>query len=114
MTELWFSEKIFGFIAEGTKRFPSQQMKMTKPPRLIFNNNPSLFSLSKSKDKQKPYRFQVTLPQWSLDEFDFIRWILGFGGEVKVHKPKTLQEKIITLSSNTINVYQKQNINSEL
>ncbi|WP_330203587.1 AAA family ATPase [Cyanobacterium sp. DS4] len=112
--ELWFSEKIFSFVAEGTKRFPSQQMKMTKPPRLLSNSNSSLFSLSKSKDKQKPYRFQVTLPQWSLDEFDFIRWILGFGGEVKVHKPKILQKKIITLSSNTINVYQKQNIDSEL
>lgn len=112
--ELWFSEKIFSFVAEGTKRFPSQQMKMTKLPRLLLNNNSSLFSLSKSKNPQYPYRFQVTLPIWSLDEFDFIRWILGFGGEVKVHKPKKLQEKIITLSSNTINVYQRQKVESVL
>ncbi|AFZ55542.1 WYL domain-containing protein [Cyanobacterium aponinum] len=112
--ELWFTEKIFGFIAEGTKRFPTQQMKMTKPPRSLSNSNSSLFSLSKSKNPQYPYRFQVTLPIWSLDEFDFIRWILGFGGEVKVHKPKKLQEKIITLSSNTIDVYQQQKIESVL
>jgi len=110
--ELWFSEKIFGFIAEGTKRFPSQQMKMTKPSRLIFKNNPSLFSLSKSKDKQKPYRFQVTLPEWSLNDFDLIRWILGFGGEVTVHKPEILKQKIIELSSNTIRVYQDQSPHS--
>jgi len=48
--ELWFTEKIFGFIAEGTKRFPTQQMKMTKPPRSLSNSNSSLFSLSKSKN----------------------------------------------------------------
>lgn len=88
-------------------------MKMTKPPRSLSNSNSSLFSLSKSKNPQYPYRFQVTLPIWSLDEFDFIRWILGFGGEVKVHKPKNYR-KIITLSSNTIDVYQQQKIESVL
>lgn len=106
--ELWFSETIFSFIAEGTKRFPPQQMKMTKPPRLL-NNNSSLFSLSQAKDKHKPYRFQVTLPQWSLNDFDFIRWILGFGGEVKVHQPDELKQKIMELSSNTIKVYDLDN-----
>lgn len=108
MVELWFTESIFNFIAEGTKRFPLQQMKMTKPPRFMsnFSHHQSLFTLSKSKDVEKPYRFQVILPQWSLQDYDFLRWILGFGGSVKVHKPQVLRDKIIELSTDTLNVYK--------
>ncbi|MBL1208387.1 AAA family ATPase [Geminocystis sp. GBBB08] len=107
--ELWFSENIFNFIAEGTKRFPPQRMKMTKPSKSIsnFSHHQSLFTLNKSKDIEKPYRFQVTLPQWSLQDYDLLRWILGFGGQVKVHKPQELQDKIIQLSTNTLKVYEK-------
>ncbi|MBE9221757.1 WYL domain-containing protein [Cyanobacterium stanieri LEGE 03274] len=101
--ELWFSEDIFKFIAEGTKRFSTQQMKMTKPAFSVYNS--SIFSLDKSPDNNKPYRFQVTLPIWSLNDFDLIRWILGFGGEVKVHQPEILRTKIIEISKNIMDVY---------
>lgn len=105
--ELWFNEQIFSFIAEATKRFPANQMKMSKPPKsnsLIRANN-KIFSLNKSKDKIRPYRFQVILPQWSLNEYDFWRWILGFGGSVKVNQPDELRHKIIELSDSTRKVY---------
>jgi len=106
--ELWFSEEIFAFIAEGTKRFPASQMKMSKPPKssYLVRGDKKIFSVNKeSDDKTKPYIFRVTLPQWSLKEFDFLRWILGFGGGVRVHKPDELREKIIELSTSTIKVY---------
>lgn len=105
--ELWFNEEIFGFIAEATKRFPANQMKMSKPPKSssLMTGNNKIFSLNKSKDKNKPYRFQVILPKWSLKEFDFCRWILGFGGNVKVHQPDELRHKIIELSTSTLKVY---------
>lgn len=108
MMELWFNDNIFNFIAEGTKRFPPQRMRMTKPSKSISNlsHHQSLFTLSKSKDKEKPYRFQVILPEWSLEDYDLLRWILGFGGSVKVYKPEILQDKIIELSSSTLNVYK--------
>ncbi len=106
--ELWFSENIFNFIAEGTKRFPPQRMKMTKPSKSISNlsHHQSLFTLNKSKDIKRPYRFQVTLPEWSLQDYDLLRWILGFGGSIKVYKPEVLQTKIIELSIDTLNVYR--------
>jgi predicted DNA-binding transcriptional regulator YafY len=106
--ELWFSEDIFAFIAEGTKRFPPQQMKMSLPPNSLFSahKNKSLFCLNKRKNQIRPYRFQVTLPKWSLNEFDFLRWILGFGGKVEVYKPTELRDKIIQLSQESLNVYQ--------
>ncbi len=68
-------------------------------------NLQKLYTLEKSTDKDKPYRFQVTLPIWSLDDFDLLRWILGFGGKVKVHSPDSLRHKVIELSQNISDVY---------
>ena len=105
--ELWFSKSLFNFIAEGTKRFPKKQMKMSSPPQgsLYSASNNSLFSLGKSKDKLRPYRFQVSLPKWSLQDFELIRWILGFGRQVYVEKPLELRNKIIEIVQDTINSY---------
>ncbi|WP_308256710.1 WYL domain-containing protein [Geminocystis sp. GBBB08] len=91
--ELWFNDYIFKFISEGTNPFPLQQMKMS--PRLHKNNetNP-LFTLKKTEDKNFPNRFQVKLPIWSLEDIDLLRWIVGFGGQVKVINPPELVIKV--------------------
>lgn len=104
--ELHFQEEIFSFIVEGTKRFPKGQMKMSKPPNSsIHYDDKSIYSLDNNKDELRPYRFQVILPQWSLNEFDFLKWILGFGDQVKVVQPKQLRDKIIDLAQKTLNTY---------
>lgn len=95
LIELWCSDLIFPFISEGTKRFPLKQMKMSQPrDRDLFRKNRSLFSLRKTSDPKFPHRFRVYLPAWSLEDFDFHRWILGFGGEVKVASPEELRETL--------------------
>ncbi|MCG6133963.1 MAG: WYL domain-containing protein [Nostoc sp. LLA-1] len=105
--ELWFNDIIFRFVAEGTKRFPAQQMKMSLPTASKRLNLPkSIFSLAGTGDKHFPHRFQVTLPQWCLNDVDFLRWIIGFDGNVKVIKPQALIEKIKAKGEAIVNLYK--------
>ncbi len=92
--ELWFDDKIFHFITEGTKRFA--QIKMSRPRSVGKVSLPkSIFCLeAPTGDKQFPNRFQTVLPKWCLNDFDLLRWILGFGGSVKVIQPSELVEKV--------------------
>ncbi|MBD2302804.1 WYL domain-containing protein [Nostoc sp. FACHB-190] len=86
--ELWFNNAIFRFISEGTKRFPAKQMKMSLPVDSRRLKLPkSIFCLEKTTDKNFPNRFQLLLPKWYFDDIEFLRWIVGFGGSVKVVKP---------------------------
>ena len=90
--ELWINDAMFRFISEGTKRFPLKQMKMSKSFNPDLNRkNKTLFSLKKTNDPNFPNRYQVKLPCWCVDDYDFHRWILGFGGQVKVMSPDSLK-----------------------
>ncbi len=95
MMELWCSDTAFKFISEGTPRFPWQQVKMSQPfNRDLMRTNWSIFSLRKTPDPEFSHRFRVYLPQWSLQDLDLHRWILGLGGEAKVVKPDQLREEL--------------------
>ena len=91
--ELWFPDHIFRFITEGNKRFPPSQMAMS-PPLIDNPKKQPPFTLSRSDDPQFPNRFQVTLPKWSLQDVDLFRWIIGFGGHVKIINPPELINKM--------------------
>lgn len=89
--ELWFSDRIFPFVSEGTRRFRYQHMS----PRMAGSPRPqSLFNLPPTGDRQFPHRLKVVLPLWSLEDVDLKRWILGFGGEVLVKSPEPLWQVI--------------------
>ncbi|MBD0261276.1 MAG: WYL domain-containing protein [Tolypothrix sp. Co-bin9] len=104
--EVWFNNQIYNFVTEGTKRFA--QIKMSPPVKRTKVNLPkSIFSLKQSSDREFPNRFQAILPKWSLDEFDLLRWIIGFGGNVKVVEPPELVEKVKGVGSGIIGVYDK-------
>jgi hypothetical protein len=93
--ELWFNDAMFRFISEGTNRFPIEQMKMSKSFNDRLNGeNRNLFSLLPSEDANFPHRYQVKLPCWCVEDYDFHRWILGFGGQVKVIAPEALKQAI--------------------
>ncbi len=103
--ELWFNDDIYKFITEGTKRFA--QIKMSPPVSGTKANLPkSVFSLKASGDKRFPHRFQAILPKWSLYDFDLWRWIVGFGGNVKVIEPIELVEKVKGIGSGIVGVYE--------
>jgi predicted kinase len=89
--ELWFSDRIFPFVSEGTRRFKRQHMS----PRMSGSSRPkSIFNLPPTGNSQFPHRLKVVLPRWSLEDVDLKRWILGFGGEVLVVSPEPLRHKI--------------------
>ncbi|NET02123.1 MAG: WYL domain-containing protein [Sphaerospermopsis sp. SIO1G1] len=102
--ELWFNDKIYPFITEGTKRFA--QMKMSPPIQKTTSNLPkSLFCLNRTEDIDFPHRLQVIFPQWTLDDFDLWRWILGFAGGVKVVKPEKLVNRIREIGEGIVGNY---------
>ncbi|MDJ0675585.1 MAG: WYL domain-containing protein, partial [Calothrix sp. MO_167.B42] len=103
--ELWFNDDKFSFIAEGTKRF--SMMKMSPPISRTRANLPkSIFSLTQTGDKQFPNRFQAILPRWCLGDFELVKWILGFGGSVKVLQPQELVEKIENIGQDIVAIYK--------
>jgi predicted kinase len=104
--KLLFSPEVFKFISEGTQRFPRNQMKMT-PPMNFYSLDEKIFCLGKSKNPKFPYQFQVTLLQWSLDDVDLKRWILGFDGEVKVIEPKELVDRFRQASKAMYEIYRE-------
>ncbi|MBC1222434.1 WYL domain-containing protein [Nostoc sp. UCD120] len=106
--ELWFNDFIFRFITEGTKRFPAKQMKMSPPVeggKLMLPK--SIFCLKKTTDKQFPNRFQAVLPIWYLGDVEFLRWIVGFGGNVKVVQPEELVAKVKGIGEAILKVYEQ-------
>jgi hypothetical protein len=89
--ELWFTDRIYPFVCEGTRRFKYQHMS----PRPIGSSRPkSIFNLPPTGNRQFPHRLKVVLPLWSLEDVDLKRWILGFGAEVLVISPKPFQQMI--------------------
>jgi hypothetical protein len=105
--ELWFDDAIYPFICEGTKRFPKAKMKMSPPISGSLNTSKSrLFSLQKTKDPRFPNQLQATFPRWCLDDVDLNRWIVGFGGHVKVIQPPELILKIQTMGEQIYSIYQ--------
>jgi predicted kinase len=104
--ELWFSDRIFKFISEGNRRFPVSQMKMS--PRLdkVSRDKKAPFTLAQSKDRTFPNRFQVTLPNWCIEDIDLLRWIVGFGGQVKVIEPSELINKVKSIGEAIAQIYQ--------
>jgi hypothetical protein len=89
--ELWFNDRIFPFVSEGTRRFKRQHMS----PRISGSSRPkSIFNLPPTGNSQFPHRLKAVLPLWSVEDVDLKRWILGFGGEVLVVSPDPLRHKI--------------------
>lgn len=102
--ELWFNDQVYPFITEGTKRFA--HMKMSPPVHNTRTNLPkSLFSLTRTGDRHFPHRFQAIFPQWTLNDFDLWRWILGFGGNVKVVAPQELVTRVKEIAQGIVANY---------
>ncbi|KOP26852.1 kinase, partial [Hapalosiphon sp. MRB220] len=102
--ELWFNDRIYPFITEGTKRFA--QMKMSAPIHKTTSNLPKpLFCLARTGDRNFPHRFQAIFPQWTLDDFDLWRWIVGFAGNVKVVAPQELVQRVEEIAQRIVANY---------
>ncbi|MBO1346057.1 MAG: WYL domain-containing protein [Hormoscilla sp. GUM202] len=105
--ELWMGDEIFQFFIEGNQRFAKKQMKMSNRPNEATQKGDSLYALEKSGDREFPNQFQVKLPKWSIGSVDLKRWIIGFGGKVKVVKPEELVEMIEQEGEEIVSNYGK-------
>jgi predicted kinase len=103
--ELWFTDRVFAFVSEGTQRFPVSQMRMSPMHQRQAAKYSRLFSLKPSSDRQYPHRLQVNLPIWSCDDVDLRRWILGFGADVKVMSPTILRQSIAQIGHRVSELY---------
>jgi len=74
--ELHGTAAVFRFIQERPQRFGKQtQFVMTDDPELSHG-------------------LRAVLSVWAIEDFDFLRWLLGFGGEVRVVKPENWRDRI--------------------
>lgn len=103
--ELWCNDYSFNFIREGTRRFSTEKIAMSKLLTAKSKDGKSIFILEKTKDPNFPNRFQVRFPKWSLNDIDLKRWILGFGGNIKVVKPEELAQDIQSIGENICRIY---------
>ena len=106
--ELWFTDKIFSFISEGTQRFPSAQMKMSSNLTGQSSKPNPLFRLPKSNDPVYPNRLQVKLPRWSIEDWDLRRWIVGFGAMVKVISPPEMVNQVREVGCGIAQLYSPE------
>lgn len=100
--ELWFQEDIFRFISEGTRRFQYQQMS-SQPGQV--RSQSSLFCLPLSPDPVYRYRLRARLPRWCIEDVDLKRWIVGFGGKVRVVSPPELMEIVARTGQEIARLY---------
>lgn len=111
LVELWFTPRLYQFIAEGSQRFPEAQIRMNRPDwwgrNRILPRGCHLYSLRRqSRHPTHPYRLQLTLPRWALESIDFRRWVIGFGGDALVQQPPELREVVLTHSRTCLGTYE--------
>ena len=106
--ELWFSDRVFKFVSEGSQRFNAEHMQMSPRPGLPAKGKKAerLYSLKHSPDANYPHRLRVSLPSWSIDDVDLRRWIIGFGDQVKVIEPDSLVSKIKKIGQSITRLYE--------
>lgn len=106
--ELWFSDRVFKFVSEGSQRFHPQHMQMSPRPGNATKHGKadSLYSLKPSPDSDHPHRLRVSLPCWSINDVDLRRWIIGFGNQVKVIEPIALVNKIKEIGQSVAKLYE--------
>lgn len=93
--ELWFSDTIFRFISEGTQRFACQMSPRLPDAAMTEREKRSIFTLPKTGHPTFPNRLRARFPRWVLTEdVDFKRWLLGFGGHLRVAAPQFLADDI--------------------
>lgn len=93
-------DRLFRGIPQSQKRELNLQRKALDRLHQLYQACGSLylvdhiFCLPKSDDPRYPNRLQVQLPCWVVHDVELRRWILGFGGEVKVVSPQEIIQRI--------------------
>jgi predicted kinase len=108
IVELWFTDKSFRFIREETKHLPCHNIAISEPFFTQADDKFSPIYLTPSPDPHFPNRLQIKIPKWSLNDVNFLRWIVGFDGNIKVHNPPELIKKIKKIGQEIVGVYHRK------
>ncbi len=108
VVELWFTDKSFRFIREETKHLPIHKITISEPFFFQEDDKFSPIYLTPSPDPEFPNRLQIKLPKWSLNDVSFLRWIVGFDGNLKIHTPPELVKKIKKIGQEIVKVYHRK------
>lgn len=106
--------QVFPFFTAGSARFPAGQMRLSKrrsdDPWHHRPNASWLHQLApNSSDNDHPYPVVIKLPPWTLKEdYDFRRWLFGFGNSIYIEKPEELRLMQINLANGLIQMTSKK------
>ena len=68
-----------------------------------------LFNLKRDNKDPFPNQMKATFPRWVIDkDIDFLTWLLGLGGHVKVDAPLELKQKVYKKGQEIAAVYADQ------
>jgi hypothetical protein len=99
--------EIFGFIREGNNRFPLEQMKISGPMPEDSWQSSGLFEQLDPVSGSHPYPVELILPCWTVEnDFDFRRWLFGFGNGIRIEEPAGLQNRHFEYASGICALYQ--------
>lgn len=108
IVELWFTDKSFRFIREETKHLPPHKITISEPFFFQEEDKISPIYLTPSPDPEFPNRLQIKVPKWSLNDVTFLRWIVGFDGNLKIHTPPELVKKIKKIGQEIVKLYHRK------
>jgi predicted kinase len=85
--ELHGTAAVFRFIQERPQRFGKQT-------QFVTTDEPAF-----------PHGLRAVLPVWAIEDFDFLRWLLGFGGEVRLVEPKDWGDRVAKIGLDIVEIY---------
>lgn len=98
MTTLRFrcNQQVFPFFVAGSARFPGQMRLSKRRPHDPWRHRPDADALHQIapdlNDDDHPYPVEIKLPPWTLrEDFDFRRWLFGFGNAIYIEQPEELR-----------------------
>jgi len=96
--ELHCTDHSFVFIRERPQRFGLDNLQLSDYAIAL--------PLVGTGEREFRHWLKAEIPVWSVQDFDLWRWILGFGGEVRVVQPVALREVIFGMARAIDGVYE--------
>ena len=87
---------LYKYLREGLQRYPVNQLRLSKPIKndMWKPGEEGPFSLEPLEGTTHPFPMEIDLPRWTIEnDYDFMKWLLGFGEGIIIEEPKSLVKK---------------------
>ena len=97
-------------MREGLQRYPSNQLRLSKPMEgdkwKPHKKSKGIFVLNPKEDHSHPFPMEIDLPPWTIKkDYDFKRWLFGFGEQIIIEGPSTLVEEYLERNKTIQDLY---------